>query len=223
MTLLLAVFLVRFASSQVDAAKAEAISQAFVNIFGLASSGYSGDLPTEGSDNFLPGEGADVLPAPSLPENIHQADYNYFTETKERLKESFELYGLENDVSIFINEWGLVISLLNDILFDSGSAEIKPDTQQALVAIGNILSESNYTIRVEGHTDNVPMHSGRYPSNWELSSARSSSVVRLFADTCNVLPERLQVVGYGEFNPIADNNTSEGRAQNRRVNIIILN
>jgi chemotaxis protein MotB len=111
--------------------------------------------------------------------------------------------------------------LNNAILFDSGKADIKTDNDETLDKLGNILGSLDNYIRVEGHTDNIPIHTSVYPSNWELSSARAASVVRLFIDE-GISPEKVVAVGYGEYKPVADNSTAEGRAKNRRIDIIVL-
>jgi chemotaxis protein MotB len=130
---------------------------------------------------------------------------------------------LTASVKTSIDERGLVISLNNAIFFDPGSAELKIDYETTLLEIGNMISVMNNYIRVEGHTDNVPMNSTLYRSNWELSAARAANVVRLLTSGTSIPPERMIAVGYGEYRPIADNSTEEGRAKNRRIDIIVLN
>ena len=91
-----------------------------------------------------------------------------------------------------------------------------------MVEVASLLNTIDNYIRIEGHTDNVPIRRSTYPSNWELSTARAVSVVKLFINKCNFSPDKLIAVGYGEFKPVADNSTAEGRAQNRRIDIIVL-
>ena len=117
---------------------------------------------------------------------------------------------------------GLVIRLNNAILFDSGSAEIKSEHEESLIVVANTIRSLDNYIRIEGHTDNIPINSDIYPSNWELSSARAASVVQLFINKCDFLPNKLVAVGYGEYKPVEDNSTARGREKNRRIDIIVL-
>ncbi|CAG0938365.1 Motility protein B [Gammaproteobacteria bacterium] len=113
------------------------------------------------------------------------------------------------------------VEIKTDILFPSGSAEIQPDALPILDSIAGILKPLASPIRVEGHTDNRPIHTLQFPSNWELSGARASCIVRLFEQR-GIAPERMSVAGQGEHQPVADNATTEGRNRNRRVTLVIL-
>jgi chemotaxis protein MotB len=119
---------------------------------------------------------------------------------------------------------GLIISMANDILFDSGKAKLKKDAYPILKKIAVVLNENvpERDVGVEGHTDNLPIKHSSWKSNWELSTARATSVLHYLIDECQVAPQRLSAIGYGEFRPIASNDTKAGRAKNRRVEIIIL-
>jgi len=117
---------------------------------------------------------------------------------------------------------GIVINIPSSILFDSGSALLKSEATEALTRISEALKEIPGKILIEGHTDNVPLSSHSiYKSNWELSSARASSVLHFLIQT-GLSPDRFTIAGYGEYKPITSNDTPEGRAQNRRVELIIL-
>jgi len=118
---------------------------------------------------------------------------------------------------------GLVISLREIGFFGSGSATIQPSAQGALNRLGALLATRTESMRIEGHTDNVPIHNSQFSSNWELSTARASELLRLFVSRYNMNPARLAIAGYAEFHPAASNDTAEGRARNRRVDIVILN
>ncbi|HEY6491499.1 MAG: flagellar motor protein MotB [Terracidiphilus sp.] len=117
---------------------------------------------------------------------------------------------------------GLVISLREAGFFDSGSATPRSETLDTLRKIAASVGQTPYDVRVEGHTDNVPMHSGEFDSNWELSSARATRIARLFLALRALPPERLSAAGYAEFHPVASNETAQGRAENRRVDLVIL-
>ncbi len=125
-------------------------------------------------------------------------------------------------VSLHRETDGLVISLREFGFFDSGSASIKPQAVPALDRIASILAIRTCRLRIEGHTDNIPIHTAQMPSNWELSTARATELIRLLIIRHRFSPERLSAAGYAEYYPVTSNLTAEGRAQNRRVDIVIL-
>lgn len=225
MTLLLAVFIVLFAVSKMDSAKAEEMATSF------------SDSMISGGSGILSGEGTSIVPGYS-DEETAQEDSEISQEELEEFLGKYELDNLEelesklevlfkneemtSAVSTNIDSRGLVISLNNAILFDPGSADIKIDNEGTLFKVAETINSLDNYIRIEGHTDNLPISTAVYPSNWELSAARATSVVRLFIEKCNVSPEKVVAVGYGEYRPIADNATKEGRSKNRRIDIIVL-
>ncbi|BCN29299.1 OmpA family protein [Anaeromicropila herbilytica] len=233
MTLLLAVFIVLFAVSQVDQTKADAMAEAFSkNIAGVGN----GVMPEKGNSVIKPN--IDGIPEVDSSENTESENSTITQEQVEKALGEYEAKKLEElekeidqqlkaeemsgDVTTSIDTRGLVISLKNAILFDSGSADIAPKNQERLIKIALKIKELNKNIRIEGHTDNIPIKNNIYPSNWELSSARASSVVRLFIDKCGISPKKLVPVGYSDTKPIADNKTAKGREKNRRIDIIVL-
>jgi len=117
---------------------------------------------------------------------------------------------------------GLVISLREVGFFESGSAQMKTASQAAFDRIATMLRQGDYRLRIEGHSDNVPIHNSQFPSNWELSTSRASEIVRLLIVRDGFSPDRLSAAGYAEYHPIATNITPEGRGMNRRVDIVIL-
>lgn len=124
-------------------------------------------------------------------------------------------------VNLRSNSLWVEVEIKNNILFDSGSAIVNPEAQEPLAKIAEVLREVPNRIQVEGFTDNRPINTPVYPSNWELSAARAANVVNLLMRN-GVRPERMSAVGYGEFQPIADNGTEQGRMQNRRVVLVIM-
>lgn len=117
---------------------------------------------------------------------------------------------------------GLVVSLSEAGFFAPGDAAINPESEAVIDTLAETLQNSEVQIRIEGHTDSTPISNTRYPSNWELSTARASTVLIRLIER-GIAPERLSAAGYGGFQPVADNATPEGRAQNRRVDVVILN
>ena len=130
------------------------------------------------------------------------------------------------DVTISKLQGKLTVNILDRILFDSGEADLKPDGQAVMLKIAAFLAQHpELKIHVIGHTDNVPIRGNarsRFPTNWELSTARALAAVRFLTERAGVDPRRVGAVGYGEFRPVADNSTAEGRARNRRIAITIL-
>ncbi len=125
-------------------------------------------------------------------------------------------------VSLEMGRDGLVISLREAGFFDSGSATPKAEALPTLREIADRLSATPYDLRIEGHTDNVPVHNAEFDSNWELSAARATHIARLFLEMNAIPPDRLSAAGYAEFHPVASNDTAEGRAENRRVDLVVL-
>lgn len=133
-----------------------------------------------------------------------------------------KLKGMEG-VSLSMEERGLVITFLDEILFDSGKAKIRSEAFPALDKVSSVITEkaADLNVGVEGHTDNEPIKFSGWKSNWELSTARATSVLYRLVEK-GVLPSKLSATGYGEFHPVASNDTAEGRRKNRRVEVVIL-
>lgn len=140
---------------------------------------------------------------------------------EERLSQQIK----DQQASLKMTKRGLEINFLDEIFFESGKDEIGPKGAEALNSVAQVLNGEvvNSRIAVEGYTDNVPIKYSGWKSNWELSSARALAVLHFLIDTAQVDPKRLSAIGYGEFAPVADNATPEGRQKNRRVAIVILN
>ena len=155
-----------------------------------------------------------------------EKEKNAAVQTHQSLEEEMRAALESKDVTISQLQGKLTVSILDHVLFDSGEADLKPAGAAVLRKVAAILaSHPNLKIHVIGHTDNVPIKAAarnRFPSNWELSTARATAAVRFLTETAGVDPRRLGAVGYGEFRPIADNATPDGRARNRRIAITIL-
>lgn len=214
-TLLMCFFVLLFAFSSVDSQKFESLMVSF-----------------QGSAGILPG-GTSMQEArlqfDGMPEKNTSSAQSVQLDSMERLKEEvqkkLEENNLGTDVDLEIEARGLIIRFPDNVLFDSGSAEIKTNALNSLKAIGNVLNKKEYAqsqIRVEGHTDNVPINTFKYPSNWELSTARSTNVIKYMIANIGLDPNRLSASGYGEYHPIASNTDNSGRAKNRRVDIVVL-
>ncbi|HSA01577.1 MAG TPA: OmpA family protein, partial [Candidatus Paceibacterota bacterium] len=148
------------------------------------------------------------------------------TQAQKDLEQEMRQALQSKDITISELKGKLTVDILDRILFDSGEAVLKPEGMKILTQVAEVLAQfPNRQIHVIGHTDNVPIRASamnRYPSNWELSTARATAAVRYLCEHAAVDPRRLGAVGYGEFHPIADNATAEGRAKNRRIAIVVL-
>lgn len=131
-------------------------------------------------------------------------------------------FNLEKEINLVLTREGLVMRMSEHTVFGLGSADIAAEALPLLQKVGAIISKTAYQIRIEGHTDDLPIHTERYPSNWELSTARAVNVLRYFIKNHNVDPQRLAAEGFSEFHPVVANDTAENREKNRRVEIIFI-
>jgi chemotaxis protein MotB len=141
---------------------------------------------------------------------------------RRELAQSLSAQIAQHNVSIQMGRDGLVISLREAGFFNSGSASPQAETLPTLREVAASLAHTPYDLRIEGHTDNVPIHNDEFDSNWELSSARATRIARLFLDLKTLPPDHISAAGYAEFHPMASNDSAEGRAQNRRVDLVVL-
>ena len=129
--------------------------------------------------------------------------------------------GLEEEIKVSVHEKGIVLQLSNRILFEAGQADLLPEARNLIAHVGTIVSNyPSYSLRIEGHTDNSPIRTSRYPSNWELSTSRAVNVVRYLLEKGLISGDRLQAAGFSEYHPRFPNDTSENRAGNRRVELL---
>jgi len=162
--------------------------------------------------------GLSVLPeSPDMVEN--KADLAKVFEELESLSARLDF---EGEVNLAFTKEGLVMRLSEKALFDSGVAAVSPEAYPLLGKIGAIIAKTAYFIRIEGHTDNLPIHTQVFPSNWELSTARAVNVLRYFIETHKIDPQRLAAVGFAEYQPLTSNNTQPNQSKNRRVEIIFI-
>jgi chemotaxis protein MotB len=130
--------------------------------------------------------------------------------------------GMLGEISVNTTTEGIMISLSNALLFESGNADLRPEAAESLHKITEILQTTDHSVRIEGHTDNIPTNNPLYPTNWELSVARAVAIVRYLIEKEGVSPERLAAGGYAEFKPKVPNDSRASRAINRRADIVIL-
>lgn len=216
MSLLLTFFILLYSMSNIDAQKFQDMTNSLQGV--LSGLGYTQILEGKNSDVQVPLDTEvpvdDVVDTTAVKKQIQ--------EVYEKVLDYVEKEGLDADVSVNYNKRGIFVDIKEAILFDSGSAEIKDTGLLVLKKIEGILNEFENEIVVEGHTDNIPMRSPLFASNWELSTGRSVSVVRYLSEVGKIKPTRISAVGYGEYKPIVANDTPANRAINRRVNILII-
>jgi chemotaxis protein MotB len=227
-TLLMCFFVLLFAFSEIDAQKFEAVMQSFQGSAGVLESGKSlseDQLVFDASpENDTTPETTDSEPLEVVEEMLQTAISDALNEAKDELEKEFQGKEFEADIEIEIVENKLIIRLKNNVLFDSARADIKEEALPILAIIGEVLNGELFTeseIKIEGHTDNVPINTVQFPSNWQLSAGRATSVLNYFVAQLDFKQERLSIAGHAEFRPIDTNETPEGRANNRRVEIII--
>lgn len=225
-TLLFAFFVVMFASSQTDKAKAkqmaEALKQAFEDghFTTKAVTILGGTIDDKGRGNAQmkgPGGAQKTTPAESKEQPVE------LLPSLKKLTVQLEKEIKNGELEVRLEARGLVISLKQAAFFPSGGDTLAEKTYPTLAKIATVIHKLPNPVRLEGHTDSVPIHNWRYRSNWELSAARSISVRELFDHQFNVPSAQMAIAGYADTNPIDGNETEEGRAHNRRVDILILN
>lgn len=234
-TLLFALFVVLFASSQVDKRKvgmlAEAIQVAFqqLGIFKTSNAhialSHTDPMPFSQAqmvENVVKTTTLSrVVSLPTGAPNPTNALW-HVAKIKRELENALAPQLRRGDVRLYTNKEGLVISLEEVGFFASGSAVLKPQAIPTLAKIAAILAHVPENIRVEGHTDNVPIHNKQFASNWQLSTARATEVLNLLITRFGIEPSRLSAAGYAQFHPVASNATAAGRATNRRVDVVVL-
>ena len=204
-TLMLVFFIIIASISSQNVAKFKEVMVSIQKAFGIL---VGTDFPTTGTG------GRGILKAENAVIKEQLIQDLTLTDVRKYIK--------EGNTRVFQDERGLIISLSDKTLFPPGSAEIRPDKKQSLKLLSMLFKQIPNNIRIEGHTDNNPIKSSKYPSNWELSTARAVNVLKFFVVNCNINPKKISASGYGEYRPIASNSSEQGRALNRRVDIVIL-
>ena len=205
-TLLLALFIILFAISNISSVK-------FARLVKAVSGGFNS---TDAINN---------PPNGGIVGGLHgRTDAANLAAIKARLDKYIAQKHLQAKVETRLGDRGLVITLLSDqAYYDSGSADLRPETKQLLDVIAGQLGTVRNEVRVEGSTDDVPIATYAYPTNWELSAARSTGVTRYLVEHAKIVPTRISFAGYGQYHPRFRNDSAAHRQQNRRVDIVILN
>ncbi|RMD49883.1 MAG: chemotaxis protein MotB [Ignavibacteria bacterium] len=203
-TLLLGLFIILYAISKIDLQKYQQMMNVMGDVFGNKVENVSTGSGKPGTNR---NGGTENSPMPEL---------------KSKLRSLIDTYNYGDSFSLQENERGLTVRIQDDIIFPSGSAELNENFKNVLIRLGRILKNIPNDIRIEGHTDNVPINTPQYPSNWHLSVARALNTAYFLISQSGMSQDKVSVVGYSEYRPIDTNETPEGRQRNRRVDIVII-
>lgn len=227
-TLLFAFFVVMFASSQADKGKAEQVSNSVKqalerdHVTAMVAAVLGGSTDTKGYGSAMtkgPG-GTETKRDPRVEGGGREKPLGALAESlASELTPAIEA----GEIQIGMTERGLVVSFAQTTLFPSGEDVISPDAYEGVGKVASAIARMPNHIRLEGHTDAVPINTPRFHSNWDLSSARAIALLKILTERFGVPPDKLSVAGYADTAPVASNETGEGRARNRRVDIVILN
>jgi chemotaxis protein MotB len=239
-TLLMIFFVVLYSMSKVDAQRFAAVAESLNKALGggtpakieLSTSPVGPSLfqtGTPSSKTTAPGNGTDpnntAYTKPDASANASQGNGDTEKMSIDAIKAKLDKFAADNGIQTTLvtttEERGLVVSIQETLLFESGSADITARARDILDKISTVLAVAPNQIKVEGHTDNLPINTAKFPSNWELSVIRSTNVVHILQHD-GISPNRLSAAGYGEFRPISSNATDAGRGKNRRIDLIIL-
>ena len=228
LTLLLALFIVLFAASEVNSQKFQEISQSFNKELQGGTGILENQAPVETPDmtSKLADVGEDEPgddEAPKTAEEIAlEQDFKELGEVQEKIEAYIKEKGLSTRLETVLTSKGLLLTIKEGVLYPSGSAEITEEAEKMAAEIAELLiTDLPRNIYIEGHTDNVPVETDEYPSNWELSSERAINFMKILLENEKLDPRTFSATGYGEYQPITSNDTPEGRAENRRVEVLI--
>jgi chemotaxis protein MotB len=219
-TLLFAFFVVMYGISSVNEGKYKVFGAAINRAFGTKSSETEGSSIRMSEEEIYFKSLVDRRDARLAEKQRKQNER--MRNLAQTLNETMDKFVKSGQMNVSQTGRGVELEINASALFNQGEADIQPEAKKTLADAAKVLVDNDYAIEVEGHTDNLPISTARFPSNWELSSARASSVVRLFIDQ-GVVAKRLKAVGSADNHPVLPNDSAEGRARNRRVTITVLN
>ena len=218
-TMLLALFMVMFATSSMGDIKVKDVNKSIQKVFSSKPVEMNKEQDKKVENEGILDSGASILE--NNGKTILEGSDGILDAQKvaEQIEKDIDL---NTSVKVIKSDRGVVIRLNDTMLFDPGSAIIKPQAKATLEKISVSLAKFQNPILIEGHTDSMPIRNEKFPSNWELSTARATNIIKYLTETQKFPPSRLSAVGYGEYMPIEQNTTPQGRAKNRRVDIIVL-
>ncbi len=210
-TLLLGFFILLYATTDQNLAKMDSLARGLSSAFNVpVKEGAGGESLFDGGTGII-------------PERNIRADLPFDLEAiRKVVQRETDGSGMEGKIAVEKGQDRIILRLSDNLVFPSASADIRAEARPILAVVAKAIQQNNNEVSIEGHTDNIPLATERYPSNWELSSARATAVLRALTEEYGVDAKRLVASGYGEHRPIASNLTPEGRAANRRADIVIL-
>jgi len=210
MTLLMTFFVLLYSMSTIDAQKFKAAVSSLRENMGILSGGRTmTEQPMVESGSM----GSEITPSP------HQN----LTVARQEIQQYVQEKNLQDRVNMEMTQRGLVVRFTGQILFEVGEAEIRNEGRDVLDKVATVLKEMPNNVMIEGHTDNLPIDTEEFPTNWESSTARATEVIKYFIEDPGINPEKLSAAGYSKYRPIKPNDSPENRALNRRVEVVILN
>nr|WP_255654512.1 flagellar motor protein MotB [Cohnella sp. REN36] len=224
MTLLLALFIVLYAASSVNTSKLEELNKAFRTAFssGIGILDKSAVIQNE-KDDLDKRQQQERADTQQNRKSLVKQEQENLEKLKSQLDQYIKKNGLSSQLETQLNQSQLMITIRDNALFPSGSADVKPDARKLAVAIGAMLEKyPDYEVIVSGHTDNQPISTYEFASNWELSSKRAINFMKILLQNQIFDPKKFSAIGYGEYRPLEKNDTDAGRAKNRRVEVSIL-
>lgn len=219
-TLLMIFFVIMYAMSSVSKAKFTALQQ---SLAAALHEDTSSPLQNDGKSSLIESASSDNghNPSTSTTNQSQVKSSQKIDNLAKQVHQYIVSHNLQANVSSLDEQRGIQITLRDVVLFDTGQATLKPGAQDLLEGLVPFFNRVDNPIVIEGYTDNQPIDTPQFPTNWDLSTARATDVVK-FLQTQHVAPTRLSAVGYGEFHPLVPNDTAEHRQENRRVNIVIM-
>lgn len=226
LTLLLALFIVLFAASEVDSQKFKEIAESFNNELqggtGILDEEAAIEIMTDTSKISKLDEKEPPKEEKTEAQLAREQDMKELGELQEKIEVYIKDKGLSTKLETTLTGKGLVLKIKEGVLYPSGSADMNEVSRTIAVEISNLLvTDPPRNIFIDGHTDNIPANSEEFPSNWELSAARAINFMKILLENKQLDPKVFSATGYGEYHPVTSNDTPEGRAENRRVEVLI--
>ncbi len=219
LTLLLALFIVLFASADANKAKFTQIAQSLSAAFSGSPSVFDNNVAIAPE---LDASKPDKSQEENMKEQAHLKETVELLQVKKTLDKYIENNKMVGDLTTVLTEDGLMIRIKDTALFPSGSAALRPESQRFATEIAKMLAPLSQKIVISGHTDNVPINTYEFPSNWELSSKRAINFMKFLLSQEKLSPERFSAIGYGEYRPLDPSNAADAQSKNRRVEVLIM-
>lgn len=224
-TLLMIFFIVMYSISSVNTGKYKQLADSFKTTAGQTIIGKDTTTPINQQTSIIDLNNTEAAATVAAAETAAAAaalEHNTLNALKKKLDAYLAENGLKNTVTTSIDDRGLVVSIEDTEFFDIGKAVIRPAASKRIIAIGKILKQVVNYMKVEGHTDNIPISNNEFSSNWQLSTGRAANVTELLISAVGIPPEKIAAVGYGQYRPVASNSTEVGRSKNRSIDIIVI-